>query len=195
MKYRTILLLGPPGAGKGTWGGVLKQIPGMYHFSSGDMFRALDPTSKMGELALASIRKGELVPDEHAMMLWRERMQRLVDFGDFKPDQHHLILDGLPRTPKQVAMAREDLDVKLIMALDCPNRDVLVQRLYGRALIQHRVDDANEEIIRKRFEVYDRQTADVLAHYPGELIHTIDVSQPPPMILKDISQALVDHLV
>jgi len=195
MKYRTILLLGPPGAGKGTWGGVLKQIPGMYHFSSGDMFRALDPGSKMGELALSSIRKGELVPDEHAMMLWRERMQRLVDFGDFKPEQHYLILDGLPRTPKQVEMAKDDLDVKLIMALDCPNRDVLVQRLYGRALIQHRVDDANEEIIRKRFEVYDRQTADVLAYYPKDLIHTIDVSLPPPMILKDIGLALVDHLV
>lgn len=194
MKFRTILLFGPPGAGKGTWGNILKQIPGMFHFSSGDMFRSLDPHSKMGEMALSSIRKGELVPDEQAMMMWRERMQRLVDFGDFKPDQHYLILDGLPRTPIQVEMAKDDLDVKLIMALDCPDRDLLVKRLYGRALIQHRVDDANEDIIRKRFEVYDRQTADVLVHYNKELVHTIDVSQAPTYILRDISQALVEHV-
>ena len=195
MKFRTVLLFGPPGAGKGTWGNVLKQIPGMFHFSSGDMFRSLDPHSKMGQMALSSIRKGELVPDDHAMMMWRERMQRLVDFGDFKPDQHYLFLDGLPRTPKQVEMAKDDIDVKLIMALDCPDRNLLVKRLYGRALVQHRMDDANEEIIRKRFEVYDRQTADVLAHYCADLVHTIDVSQTPPCILRDISQALVEHLV
>jgi adenylate kinase len=194
MVYETVLLFGPPGAGKSTWGGLLKQIPGLFHFSSGDMFRSLDPHSKQGEMALASIRKGELVPDEHALMLWRERMQRLVEFGDFKPDQQTLILDGLPRTLIQAQMANADLDVKLIMALDCPDRDLLVKRLYGRALIEHRVDDAIEDIIHKRFEVYDRQTADVLKHYPDRIVRQVDVSQPSPKILRDIGQALVDFL-
>lgn len=194
MPYRTILMFGPPGAGKGTWGNVLKQIPGMYHFSSGDMFRALDPSSPMGKLTLDSIRRGELVPDEHAVALWREQMKRLVDFGEFDPENHYLILDGLPRTSAQVEMVNDDLDVQVIIALDCPDRDVLVQRLYRRALMQHRVDDANEETIRKRFVVYDDLTKEVLKHYSTELIHKVDVSQPTPRILSDISQALVDHL-
>lgn len=194
MSYRTILMFGPPGAGKGTWGNVLKQIPGMFHFSSGDMFRALDPSSPMGKMTLDSIRQGELVPDEHAVALWREQMKRLVDFGEFNPEKQYLILDGLPRTGSQVGMVKDDLDVQVIVALDCPDRNVLVQRLYRRALIQHRVDDANEETIRKRFEVYDELTEGVLKHYSEDLIHVVDVSQPPPRILADISQALVDHL-
>lgn len=195
MPYRTILMFGPPGSGKGTWGNVLRQIPGMYHFSSGDMFRALDPSSEMGKMTLDSIRKGELVPDEQAVALWREQMKRLVDFGEFDPARQYLILDGLPRTSAQVGMVNDDLNVQVILALDCPDRDVLVQRLYRRALMQHRVDDANEKTIRKRFEVYDELTEGVLQHYAEDVIHIVDVSQPPPRILADISQALVDHLV
>jgi len=192
--YETVLLFGPPGSGKGTWGNVLKQIPGLFHFSSGDMFRSLDPSSKQGETALASIRKGELVPDEYALALWRESMNRLVEFGDFKPGQETLILDGLPRTLLQAQMADGDLKVKLIMALDCPDRDVLVKRLYGRALSEHRVDDANEDIILKRFDVYDRQTADVLKHYPESILQHIDVAQPSAKILRDIGQAMVTFI-
>jgi len=188
-------MFGPPGSGKGTWGNVLKQIPGMYHFSSGDMFRALDPSSPMGEMMLNSIRQGELVPDEHAVALWREQMKRLVDFGEFDPENQYLILDGLPRTSAQVDMVKGDLDVQVIVALDCPDRNVLVQRLYRRALIQHRADDAKEETILKRFEIYDELTEGVLRHYDDELIHVVDVSKPTPRILSDISQALVDHLV
>lgn len=195
MPFRTILMFGPPGAGKGTWGNVLKQIPGMYHFSSGDMFRALDPSSPMGEMMLNSIRKGDLVPDEDAVMLWREQMKRLVEFGEFIPESQYLILDGLPRTSEQVGMVKDDLDVQVIIALDCPNRDVLVQRLYRRALMQRRADDAKEETILKRFKIYDELTEGVLQHYSNDLIHVIDVSQPTPRILSDISQALVDHLV
>ena len=192
--YETVLLFGPPGAGKGTWGSVLKQIPDLFHFSSGDMLRALDLNSQPGEMALASIRKGELVPDEFVVSLWREHMQRFVEFGTFKPQQHTLILDGLPRTFAQAQMADESLNVKLIILLDCPDREVLIKRLFGRALVAYRVDDASEEIIRKRFEVYDQQTIEVLRHYPDSIVQRIDVSQPPSKILRNIGQALVDFL-
>ena len=194
MKYLTILLFGPPGAGKGTWGNILTQIPGMYHFASGDMFRALDPNSESGKMVLECISRGELVPDEQAMALWREQMKRLVEFGDFKIDEHYLVLDGLPRTQHQAEMAEDDLEVRMILFLDCQDRDILVKRLYGRALIEHRHDDANEETIRHRFEVYDQRVQDTLTYYPKHSIRMIDVSQSAQKILLDISRSLVEGL-
>ena len=194
MAYRTILLFGPPGSGKGTWGDILDRIPGFYHFSSGAMFRALSPDSKMGQLALSCIRKGELVPDPQAVALWQEHMQNLITVGHFVPDQHYLVLDGLPRTRAQAEMVQEDLDVRLVLSLDCEDRNLLVKRLSGRALMDHRVDDANEEIIRNRFKVYDQQTEATLARYPKEMIKIVDVAQAPHKILMDISQALVKHI-
>lgn len=193
MLNRTVLLFGPPGAGKGTWGGILGQIPGFLHFSSGDMFRSLSLDSEIGKMALECIRKGELVPDEQALGLWREQMRNLVTVGTFNPDRHLLVLDGIPRTLTQSEMVESDLDVRLILSLDCPDRDVLVQRLYGRALIEHRVDDAREDIIRRRFRVYDEQTNATLSHYSDDMIVRIDVSLPPHKILLDICQAIYDR--
>lgn len=193
LLYRTVLLFGPPGAGKGTWGKILGEIPGFLHFASGDMFRSLSLDSEIGKMALACISKGELVPDEHALGLWRDQMRNLVTVGTFNPDRHLLVLDGVPRTLAQSEMVESDLDVRLILFLDCPDRDVLVQRLYGRALIEHRADDAREDIILRRFKVYDEQTNATLSHYPDDLIVRIDVSQPPHKILLDICQAIYDR--
>ena len=188
--FKTVLIFGPPGAGKGTWGSILGKIPGFLHFASGDMFRSLSPDSDLGKMTLESIRRGELVPDEQALALWRDQMQNLVTVGTFNPEKHTLVLDGVPRTPAQAKEVEADLDIRLILFLDSPNRDLLVQRLYGRALIEHRVDDANEEIIRRRFEVYDQQTNATLEHYPKDLIQMIDVSQSPQKILLDICHHL-----
>lgn len=192
--FKTVLIFGPPGAGKGTWGGILGKIPGFFHFASGDMFRSLSPDSELGKMALESIRRGELVPDQEALTLWRAQMQNLVTVGTFNLDLHTLILDGVPRTQAQADDVEDDLDIRLILFLDCPDRDLLVQRLYGRALIEHRVDDANEEIIRRRFQVYDEQTNATLEHYPKDLIQMVDVSQPPHKIMLDICQLLNDRL-
>lgn len=192
--FKTVLIFGPPGAGKGTWGGILGKIPGFLHFASGDMFRSLSPDSELGKMALESIRRGELVPDQEALTLWRAQMQNLVTVGTFNLDLHTLILDGVPRTQAQAYDVEDDLDIRLILFLDCPDRDLLVQRLYGRALIEHRVDDANEEIIRRRFQVYDEQTNATLEHYPKDLIQMVDVSQPPHKIMLDICQLLNDRL-
>lgn len=194
LKYQTILLFGPPGSGKGTWGGIMGEVPGFMHLASGDMFRSLAPDSQMGKMALKCIRRGELVPDEHALSLWREQMRNLVTVGTFNIAQHMLVLDGIPRTPAQAGMVSSDLDVRLILFLDCPDRDVLVQRLYGRALVEHRVDDASEDIIRRRFRVYDEQTNATLQHYSASLVERINVSQSPHKILLDICQAIYNHL-
>ena len=194
MAYRTILMFGPPGSGKGTWGDILGRIPGFCHVSSGDMLRALSPDSALGALALSYIRQGQLVPDECTIQLWREHMQGLVSAGTFDPGAHVVVLDGLPRTLAQAEAVDADLDVRLVLLLDSPDRERLVKRLHGRALKDDRVDDAGEEVIRNRFQVYDRQTEGTLAHFPGDRLKKIDVSQRPDRILLDISRAVVDSL-
>ena len=194
MHYRTILLFGPPGSGKGTWGDILAGIPGFRHVSSGDMFRSLSPSSELGKLALSCIRKGELVPNEYVIRLWHKHMQNLISAGKFDAEKDILLLDGLPRTLAQAQAVDEELDVLLILSLDSSDRGILVDRLYGRALLDHRVDDANEEVIWNRFKVYDQQTEDTLAHYQKDKLRSIDVSQVPHKIIFDISQALVDCL-
>jgi len=69
-RFKSILLLGPPGSGKGVQGDVLKSIPGFYRFSSGEVFRRLDVTSKLGRVFLEYSTRGELVPDELVIQLW-----------------------------------------------------------------------------------------------------------------------------
>ncbi|MBZ0172936.1 MAG: nucleoside monophosphate kinase, partial [Phycisphaerales bacterium] len=79
--YQTVLLFGAPGVGKGTQGKILAQIPGFYHISTGDMFRTLDLHSEIGQEIMSYMSKGELVPDELTVKLWRENAHARAVLG------------------------------------------------------------------------------------------------------------------
>jgi len=194
MKYKTLLLFGAPGSGKGTWGKMLGGMPGFCHVSSGDMFRGLDPDSEIGKLCASYAKRGELVPDDVTVRLWKEHMKKLQESKRFAPEKDHLVLDGLPRNLAQAKMLDEHLDVRGILELDCPDENILVERLRRRALIEGRQDDADEKTIRNRFKVYREVTAQMLAHYPADAVMTIDVSIPILNILHEMSTALVKKL-
>lgn len=191
---QTILLFGPPGSGKGTWGKILGMMPGFYHLSTGDMFRMLDVDSDIGTKVVGYIRKGELVPDQTAFDLWQEHMKNAAIVGSFRPQKDILVLDGFPRTPRQAEMLKSIARVKLILQLDCRDREILVTRLNRRAVLEGRMDDANEEVIRHRFEVYERQIVPTLDKFPKELAEFIDVSAAPVNILAAISRVLQQRL-
>ncbi|MBI2191071.1 MAG: nucleoside monophosphate kinase [Planctomycetes bacterium] len=195
MKYPTLLLFGAPGTGKGTWGKVLGGVPGFHHLSSGDLFRSLNASSRIGALSMSYILRGELVPDDVTVDLWREHMDGLNQSGRFNPQKALLLLDGLPRNRRQAELLKDDLEVKLILSLVCSDRQVLLSRLRRRAAIEHRHDDTNEETIRRRFEVYEQQSADMLAWYPKSLIAEIDVVTSVVQILHQISSVLASRLV
>ncbi len=192
--YHTILLFGPPGSGKGTWGKILGMVPGFYHFSTGDMFRMLDVDSEIGMKVAGIMRRGELVPDQMAFDLWQEHTKNATIIGSFRPHRDILVLDGFPRTPHQAEMLKSVALVELILQLDCADREILIMRLNRRAVLEDRMDDAHEEVIRRRFEVYGRQTAATLACFPPSLIEFIDVSSSPVNILAAISQAVQNRL-
>ena len=96
-KYRTILMFGAPGSGKGTQGKVLGALPGYFHLSCGDVFRSLNPKSELGQVFLQFSSQGKLVPDNFTIQLWHDHIVRQVNGHNFTPDEEILILDGIPR--------------------------------------------------------------------------------------------------
>jgi adenylate kinase len=190
MKYRAILLFGAPGAGKGTQGKILGQIPNFVHFSSGDAFRGLRVDSPLGKVFVEFAAKGQLVPDEPTIELWKQSVQGLIGNGRFNPDADLIILDGIPRNPNQVRIMDDLIEVKAIFNLFCPVLDKLVVRLQRRALKENRLDDANVEVIRHRLETYRRETRAVLDCYPEQIIHQVDSTQEPMLVLLDILKTL-----
>ena len=186
MKYRTYLIFGAPGSGKGTQGKILGAIPRFFHFACGDVFRALDTRTSLGQKFLEYSSRGELVPDDLTVQLWQARIADVVRSHTFKPDIDSLVLDGIPRNLGQAKIMQDIIEVKKVFHLGCPDRSALVSRLKKRALKENRFDDASDEVIRRRLETYDHESKPVLDYYGPGLTQEIDATQPPVKVLVDI---------
>jgi adenylate kinase len=186
MRYRTFILFGAPGSGKGTQGKTLGSIPRFFHCPCGDVFRSIDTRTPLGKAFLEYSSKGQLVPDDITVELWKEAIHAAVDAHKFKPDIDILVLDGIPRNVAQAKIMKDKIDVEKVFHLACPDRETLFQRLKKRALKDNRLDDANEEVIQKRLDIYEKESKPVLKHYPKECITVIDAMQPPAKVLFDI---------
>ena len=189
-RYRTILLFGAPGSGKGTQGKIIGQIPGFHHNSTGDIFRSLDLQSEMGRKFWEYAGRGELVPDEITIALWKQYMKGLEYINQFHPENEFLVLDGLPRNVKQKHLLDDTLDVQKIIYLRA-NREKMFERLRRRALKENRFDDASDEVINKRMEIFGRETRPVLDLYPQHLTHRVDATMSQIRVLKEIVSDLV----
>src|SRR5258708_7326189 len=165
MKYRTYLIFGAPGSGKGTQGKILGSIPRFFHCACGDVFRQLDTRTEVGQAFMEYSSRGELVPDEITVKLWMARIGDMVGSHTFKPDIDSLVLDGIPRSVNQAKIMQDLIEVKRVFHLSCPDRAALVTRLKKRALKENRFDDANEETIRRRLTTYDAESKPVLEFY------------------------------
>jgi adenylate kinase len=186
MKYRTYLIFGAPGSGKGTQGKILGTIPRFFHFACGDVFRALDTRTPLGQAFLEYSSRGELVPDDLTVKLWQARIADVVRAHTFKPDIDSLVLDGIPRNIGQARIMENIIEVKKVFHLSCPDRPALVTRLKKRALKENRFDDANEEVIRRRLATYDEESRPVLEFYGPQLIKEIDATQTPVQVISEI---------
>ena len=189
MKYKTILLFGAPGAGKGTQGKILGTIPNFFHCACGDVFRSLSASNPLARVFIEYTSRGQLVPDLPTVKLWRQFIRRECA-GRFNPDTDTLVLDGIPRNLHQAQMLAETIEVKAVFYLHCTNFDSLVHRLQRRALKENRLDDANLDVIRERLKVYDQETKPVLNFYGPKLVHRINSTQTPTKVLCDILRHL-----
>ncbi|QWS33438.1 adenylate kinase [Curtobacterium aetherium] len=157
-----LVIVGPPGAGKGTQAGRIASTFGVPAISTGDIFRKnVAEGTPLGQRAKALMDAGEYVPDDLTNELVRDRLAEADAAGGF-------LLDGYPRTPAQVEyldalLAEQGAGIDAVVQL-VADQEALVGRLLKRAQEQGRADDT-EETIRRRQQVYQEQTAPLVAVY------------------------------
>jgi adenylate kinase len=191
MRYKTILLFGAPGSGKGTQGRILGTIPGFFHTACGDIFRSLDLQSEMGRIAWEYSSRGELVPDEFTVKLWKQYIQGMEMVNQFHPETQFLVLDGIPRNVKQAQLIEDVVDVVRVIHLRCADMKKMIERLRRRALKENRLDDADDKVIKHRLEVYEKDTRPVLDYYPPEKIVNVNATMSQIRVLLEIIKVMV----
>lgn len=191
-KKPAILLLGAPGAGKGTQGKVLGNVPRFFHFACGDVFRSLDTRTELGRQFVEYSSRGELVPDELTVKLWEAQINNMADTHVYKPDIDVLVLDGIPRNVRQAEILEAYIEVHQVFHLSCPNRDELARRMRKRAIKENRLDDASDKVIDQRIATYEAETKPIIEHYSHERVTPIDGTQPPVKVLADIINRLME---
>lgn len=210
-----IVLLGPPGAGKGTQAKAVAAEMDLAHVSSGDLFREnLKNQTELGQLAQTYMTRGQLVPDDVTIAMIRERLQR--------PDtQKGALLDGFPRTPAQAEaldamLAERGEQIAVVPLITVPDEE-LVERLSGRWTCRaqghiyhekfnppktpgicdidqselYQRDDDKAETVRNRIQVYHKQTAPLIEYYrQREKLVEIDGTQPIESVTQDLLAAI-----
>jgi adenylate kinase len=210
-----IVLLGPPGAGKGTQGELLVKKYKIPHVSTGDILRAaIKEETELGQKAKVYVERGELVPDGLVVGIVKERLAREDAASGF-------LLDGFPRTPAQAealdASLREmGMQLTAVINVDV-DTEILLERLTGRRVcrdcgatyhikfnpptvrcvcdkcggeLYQREDDA-AETVRQRLEVYRKQTEPLIAYYKEQnILYTVDGSQEIEQVFADIIEFL-----
>ncbi len=189
-RYRTHLLFGMPGSGKGTQGAVLGQLPDLIHISMGDIFRKIPKHGRIGREIEQYTSQGRMVPDDLTIRIFKRYLHIMEMQEVVLPEQHTLILDGLPRSYAQAEMLDSVLDVVQIFHLLIKDTKLAVERLKVRALRENRLDDMNDEVIRRRLSTYYEDTYKTLSFYSPEIVYDIDAGQCMIDVLRDIVDRL-----
>src|SRR5579864_5416583 len=129
LPMRSILIFGPPGAGKGTLGKFLSSAGNHFHLSSGDIFRGLSPESPAGQIYHQYAGKGLLLPDEITIQIWHHYVHGLIATNRYFPSQQLLLLDGIPRTIRQADLLQKYVIVEKIIVLEVEHTEDLIKRI------------------------------------------------------------------
>ncbi len=179
-----VLLIGPPGSGKGTQGERLAERLHVEHLAAGDLLRAeVDNDTALGRRVAELMRKGDLVPDSVIIGLLMPRVLAAAD-------AHGYLLDGFPRSVDQAVEARKLAELAgaspdAVIYLDAP-REELMRRILARAETEGRSDD-NAETVENRLKVFDQATHPLVEYYRDRgLLHVIDAAQDEDAVTADI---------
>jgi adenylate kinase len=184
-----VVILGPPGAGKGTQGKLIAASEGIPHINTGDMFRAeCAAGTELGDRVKAILDDGDLVPDDVTIAVVRGRLAQDDTAGGF-------VLDGFPRTLTQAeALDRALVELdrgELCVVLDFEISDeVALQRLLGRAAVEGRSDDTPDKI-QHRLDVYHEQTEPLVEYYRSRgLLVAIHADRTVEEVFSEVEQVL-----
>ncbi len=166
-------------------------LPKFFHCACGDVFRALDTRSELGKKFLEFSSKGQLVPDEFTIQLWKNQIDSWKESKTYFPDSDILVLDGIPRNVEQAKILLDYIEVHQVFHLSCPDRDELVRRMRKRALKSNRIDDASDVVIEDRIKTYEAETKPIIDFYDKDIICDIDASQEPVKVMHDIIARII----
>jgi adenylate kinase len=176
-----LLLIGAPGAGKGTQAERLAKRFGIAHISSGDLLRqhVRDQTS-LGRTIKSYVGNGDLVPDAVVMDMLRKPVAAAAEAGGY-------VLDGFPRTVEQAKASFPTAHALGAEVQAAVHLDVAREELVRRLLSRRRGTDDTEAVIEHRLQVYLEKTVPLLEYYAGrEWMFTVDGAQPPAAVHEDI---------
>lgn len=183
-----VLLIGPPGSGKGTQGERLAQRLELEHIAAGDLLRAeVEAGTPLGRQASELMRRGDLVPDAVIIELLMPTVLAAAENNGY-------LLDGFPRSMEQAVEARKLIErvgasPDAVIYLEAP-REELIRRIVSRAQLEGRVDD-NEQTVANRLEVFDEATHPLVDYYRGRgLLHVVDANQDEDEVTAAILAAL-----
>jgi len=181
-----LLLVGPPGSGKGTIGDKLEALLEFKHVSSGDLIR--DAISREGPLShrWSPVRQGGLISDDDLWELFDSYLAAWREAHRFAVKSSILIIDGIPRRTAQIRGLNRRVSVAGVISLECEDREMLIERLRSRARSQGRIDDVGEQVLHERLQVFDNETRPVLDAYPRDIVRRIDAGQDLPEVLRDV---------
>jgi adenylate kinase len=182
-----VIMLAPPGAGKGTQGERIATRYGVPHISSGEIFRdEVARQTPLGKKLAAYLDRGDLVPDDLVLALIKDQVVAAAEkTGGY-------VLDGFPRTLEQAEAAADigreaNIGAQAVVYLDAPE-DVLIGRLTGRG--EHRTDDS-EQVTRHRLQVYAEHTQPLVDYYAARgILVKIDAAPPVDVVSEDIFAVL-----
>ncbi|MDT4926308.1 MAG: adenylate kinase [Pseudonocardiales bacterium] len=183
-----VLLIGPPGSGKGTQGERLAERLGLEHLAAGDLLRAeVQDQTPLGRRVADLMQRGDLVPDAVIISLLMPRVLAASEANGY-------LLDGFPRSVEQAVEARKLADLAgagpdAVIYLDAP-REELVRRILARAEVEGRADD-NPETVKNRLRIFDEATHPLVDYYRGRgLLHVVNADQDEDLVTREILDVL-----
>ena len=188
--FSSILLLGPPGSGKGSLAKLLDKIGLGIHVSTGDIFRRLPKNSPDEQLFRKSSGKGELFPDKRAIAIFLQHVTTILESKSYQKNPKPLLLDGIPRTVAQSRALEPYLKLQQIILLEVLDATVLVERINNRAQLEGRNDD-RQQILQSRLKDYECHIGPILDYYQGQSLLKISAEQPIIHVLKDALNGLL----
>ncbi len=193
-KFPSILLFGPPGAGKEQLGKFLTSSGSQYYLSAGEIFRSLPLGSPAGKLYYSYASKGALLPDEAMIEFLQYYVQGLIATNSYYPEAQDLLLDGIPRTLAQAVQMKEFVQVRHVIVLEISDTQELLRRIQRRARLEGRLDDIELSELQRRLAEYEEQTRQIIEFYPPHIVSRVDAMQRPLEVLRDVLVRL-SHLL